>query len=86
MKSENEIITFVIQEVNKATLGEITISEAQTELGLIDDLGLDSLDYASVMISTEEWLGIHVPEGDIDWAKLRSANALSNFLYNLQFK
>lgn len=84
MKSYSEIVAFILEEITKCTLGEIKPSPEDADRGLIDDLGLDSLDFASVMLATEEWLRVSVPEGEVEWAKIRTARELANLFLALQ--
>ena len=84
MKSESEIVAFIFDELEKVTLGEIEPTANDADRELIDDLGLDSLDFASVMLATEEWLGVSVPEGEVEWSKIRTATELAKLFFALQ--
>jgi len=46
---------------------------------LLDDLGLDSLDYATVLLSCEQWLGIAIDEDGIDWRTVATVEELADF-------
>lgn len=84
MKNFEEISKYIIDQISKATLDEISLSDLDMDRQLIDDIGLDSLDFAQVMLGTEDWLGVAVPEGDIDWTALGTINLLSGFFESLQ--
>lgn len=84
MKSDLDIVAFIFDEIKRCTLGEINPTPSDLNRELINDLGLDSLDFASVMLATEEWLNVSVPEGDVDWAKIRTAKELATMFVALQ--
>jgi acyl carrier protein len=47
---------------------------------IIEDLKLDSLDYATVLLDCERWLGIRIQEDGVDWSKIRTVSELAAFL------
>lgn len=47
---------------------------------IIAGLGIDSLDYASVLIECETILKISVQEDDIDWRRIRTVSQLADLL------
>lgn len=44
---------------------------------LLEGLGLDSLDYATVVVRTEDELGVKLREEDIDWPVVRTVGELA---------
>lgn len=85
MKTREEIQKKVAQEIQDITFGQVNITDSgNSSLGLISDLGLDSLDYAALMVSVEEWLDVKVPEGNVDWNQLASADQFTEFMFSLQ--
>ena len=85
MKSLSEIQSFMSLELLEITFGQVDLlANALWDKALISELGLDSLDYASLMVSVEEWLSVKVPEGNVDWSSLKSARQLAEFLHDLQ--
>lgn len=87
MKTIDEIKAKVAQEINAVTYGQVNAkTESDFDSHLIDDLGLDSLDYAAIMVTVEDWLEIRVPEANVNWAELQTGNLLSEFLHGLQKK
>jgi acyl carrier protein len=76
-------IAYLIEEV---TFGEITPESISQDKSLIKDLGLDSLDYASVMLGCEKWVGIRVNEKAVDWREVQTVEQLAVLMYESQKK
>jgi acyl carrier protein len=68
----------VIEEI---TLGKVRASGIREDSELIDELGLDSLDYGSTLLQCEQWLGIKIREDGVNWREIRTAGQLSAFLH-----
>ena len=47
-------------------------------------LGLDSLDYANILLSCEKWIQTNIREDDVDWRSLDTIEALGAFLERQQ--
>jgi acyl carrier protein len=80
MRSKDEIIAFMAETIEEVTLGQVRAFKINPHHHLIDDLGLDSLDYATVLLSTEKWLGIKVSEKDVTWNEIGTVGLLADFL------
>lgn len=63
-------------EIEEITFGQVVITEENENLALISELGLDSLDFASVMLSGETFSGVSLSEGSIDWSTVRTLDDL----------
>lgn len=71
------VLTMIIIEI---ALGDIAPEEVHEGAKLIEDLNLDSLDYATVLLSCEEQLGIRVPEASINWSQVQTVGQLADVL------
>lgn len=70
--------------IEEVSLGNVTTETISPDNRIIDDLGLDSLDYASVLLACEQWLGIKVQERAVDWRTIQTVRELAQFLYQQQ--
>lgn len=57
---------------------ELAPGEHGPDTALLDDVGLDSLDYATVVVRTEDELGVKLREEDIDWPSVRTIGQLAD--------
>lgn len=44
---------------------------------ILQDIGLDSLDYASVVVTVEDRLGASLREDEIDWSRVKTIRDLA---------
>jgi len=63
-----------------ATIGEAAKAGNIKELNLIEDLGMDSVQILSLLMSLEEEFGIELDEADVDLEKLMYVQALIDFV------
>lgn len=84
MQSKELITRFIAHTVEEVSLSAIAAATISPQDRLIDDLGLDSLDYATVLLSCEKWLGITVTEDGVDWRAIATVEALAEFLEQQQ--
>lgn len=84
MKTVSDIEAYLAKGVSEITLGAVLPDEVTSDLGLISDLGLDSLDYASLMLMAESWVGVNVAEESVNWREVRSVRQLALLLHGLQ--
>jgi len=84
MKSKEEILARLKEVVEGVSLGSRKASSISDSDMLITGLGLDSLDYASVLLGMEQWLGIHIREEGVNWREIQSVSQLADFLRNEQ--
>jgi acyl carrier protein len=84
LKTEAEIIEHAKSLISEISLGRLMAVEIQARQRIIGDLGLDSLDYASLLLGCEEWLGIKVREESVDWSKITTVGELASFLHGQQ--
>ena len=63
-----------------ATIGEAAKAGNIEELNLIEDLGMDSVQILSLLMSLEEEFGIELDEADVDLEKLMYVQALIDFV------
>jgi acyl carrier protein len=84
MKSVDAIVAYLTSAVEDVTLGAVAASQVTPGSTLLEDLGLDSLDYASLMLMGEQWVGVKVAEDDVDWRKVATVEQLATLLYESQ--
>jgi acyl carrier protein len=60
-----------------AAVQEISPGDHGPDTALLDEVGLDSLDYATVVVRTEDELGVKLREEDIDWPVVRTIGELA---------
>lgn len=77
MRSYDEIVIKIMQLIEAVTNGKVKAALINQNDELINDLGLDSIDFAAVMLGCEEWLGIKLHESSINWAEIRSIRRLA---------
>lgn len=63
-----------------ATLAEAARTRGIAELNLIDDLGMDSVQILSLLMSLEEEFGLELDEADVDLEKLMRVQTLIDFV------
>jgi acyl carrier protein len=78
MPTKAEILQFLKREVDDITLGETPEGEIKDNAIILDELGMDSLDYATMTISAENKFNVKVTEDDIDWAEVDTLNKLAD--------
>ncbi len=83
MKSKEEIIQYLKNTIEEVSLGNIKAFKIQ-ESDKILNLGLDSLDFAAVMLATEHFVGCKVNENKIEWRKIATVEQLAEVLYLCQ--
>lgn len=83
MKTIDEIINHLKLQIEEVLLNSIDINLLNGET-IILDLGIDSLDFAYIMISGETFVNGKVRENDIDWRNVRTIYQLSKVLYDCQ--
>jgi acyl carrier protein len=44
---------------------------------ILQEIGLDSLDYASVVVTVEDQLGVALREAEIDWSRIKTIRELA---------
>lgn len=84
MRNADEIEARIAALVEETTFGRVKAADVRGDSALLDDLGLDSLDYATTMLSCEEWLGAKVNEAGVDWRKVRTVRQLAELLHGAQ--
>lgn len=84
MKSRDEITTYLTSQIEEIKLGTVAADQIAGDQRLIQDLGLDSLDYATCLLACEKWLGIKVREDGVDWGAIQTVDQLAQFLEQQQ--
>lgn len=84
MKTYEEILAHIRILIQDISLGTINITDIDPDAHILGDLGLDSLDYASMLLECEKWLGIKVREEGVDWGRLSTVADLTAFLEHEQ--
>lgn len=85
MKTINEITQYIRKSIEDLTFGSIK-SDSLCDESVIIDLGLDSLDFASIMLSGEEFVNSKIDEDSINWAEIKTIIQLSELLFKSQRK
>lgn len=84
MKTKEQILEHLKARIEDVSLGEISAASVQPCSRIIGDLGLDSMDYATIMLSTEQWLGMKIREDGVRWAEVQTVEQLADlFLANI---
>ncbi len=83
-KTLEQVVDFMRSEIESISLGAKPAAEVGETDEIMADLGLDSLDYATVMLRCETWLGIKVNEAAADWSSLRTVAQLAAFMHSHQ--
>lgn len=84
MKTRDEIAGRIRTIVEEVTLGATKAADIEGSASLLEDLHLDSLDYATVMLACEEWVGVRVVEDRVDWRQIGTVDGLAAFLFAQQ--
>lgn len=84
MKSQEEIAGHIRTLIEEISLGERSADSIEGSHRLIADLGLDSLDYATVLLGCARQLGVSVREEGVDWSALGTVDQLASFLQSQQ--
>ena len=83
MKPLSDIINHLKLVIEDVSLGKINRNEIAGDSVLLD-LGIDSLDFASIMLAGETFIGGKIDENGIDWRNVRTVLQLSELLYKSQ--
>jgi acyl carrier protein len=84
MRTQNQIFDIVKKSVEDVSLGVISKDKVEWSSRLIEDLGLDSLDYASVMISVEKETDVSIEEDKVVWSEVQTAGQLADLFFRSQ--
>jgi acyl carrier protein len=84
MRSIDEIEQKLSLLIEDATLGAVKAEAVRSDQALLEDLGLDSLDYATTMLGCEEWLGVKIDESTVEWREVRTVRQLADLLNRSQ--
>lgn len=84
MKSIDDIIQHLKFSIVEITLGNIDFISINNDSSLIKDLGIDSLDYAQVMLAGEEYINNKINENSINWGEINTIKQLAEILYRSQ--
>lgn len=83
MKQTTEIIQFIKDTIEEVSLGNLKSGDIQDSDKLLE-LGLDSLDFATVMLSTEGFIGNKVDENKVNWRQIATVQQLAELLWTCQ--
>ena len=84
MRTKEEIAGRIRTSLEELTSGRLHAAEIPGSARLLDDLRLDSLDYATVLLGCEEWLGTRIAEDRVDWRRIGTVDGLAGFLFEQQ--
>ena len=80
MRTRDEVRDHVRRMIEEVSLGRVRAADVRSDSRLLDDLGLDSLDYATVLLATERWLGVRIAERDVDWRAMATVDQIAALL------
>lgn len=83
MKQTAEIIQFIKNTIEEISLGNLKSGDIQDSDKLLE-LGLDSLDFATIMLSTESFVGFKVNENNVNWRQIATVQQLAELLWTCQ--
>jgi len=75
---KSEIVAKIKEVIENVTLGNVNANTMSSSDELIDDCGLDSLDYAVVMLQVELWTGTKIIEDRVQWSKVKTIEQLAD--------
>jgi acyl carrier protein len=78
----NDVARFLKDQIEEISLGSLPAPEISTNAAIIADLGLDSLDYAMLMLSGETKFDVKVNEATVDWRQVVTVYDLAMLLVN----
>ncbi len=81
MKTKKIIIEHLKQEIEEISLGAISANSVSENSRIIGELGLDSMDYATIMLATEQKLGIKIREDGVRWAEIQTVEQLAELFF-----
>lgn len=84
MKKHDEIVEQLKIAIVEVTLGNVSKDDLKDTTLLMEEAGLDSLDYASVMLSGEEFVGTKLNENNINWRDVKTIGDLAALLEKSQ--
>lgn len=84
MRTYHEIVGHIQLVIEDVSLGKLPAESVNEDDRLISDLGLDSLDYATVFLECESWLGIHIREDVVDWSQITTISQIAILLMQEQ--
>lgn len=78
MKTKEDIIEHIKTQIEETSLGSVSAESVTPESRIIGDLGLDSMDYATIMLSTEQKFGIKIHEDGVRWTEVQTVGQLAD--------
>jgi acyl carrier protein len=78
MKTKSQIIEIMKLAVEDISLGRLEAKSVLDKSRIIADLGLDSMDYATLMLTTEQQSGIKIREDGVNWAEIETLDQLAD--------
>jgi acyl carrier protein len=78
LRSSAEISAFIKTTIEEVSQGRLQHQQISDEATILNDLSLDSLDYATIVLSCEAYAGIKVMDRDIDWNNVRTVRDLAS--------
>lgn len=76
-KTKDELLQYLIGEAAQVLEERGEARRVGAGDRILQDLGMDSLDYATIMLGCEEWSGVKVSERSINWAEVQTLDDLA---------
>lgn len=84
MKQMEEIVDYLKDVIVEVMLGNVSKINLKNNSLLMEEIGLDSLDYASVMLAGEEFVNSKLDENKINWRDIKTIEDLAKLLEESQ--
>ena len=78
MKTKENIIKILKDAAEEISLGRLKADALSTQGRIIADLSFDSMDYATLMLITEQKSGIKIREDGVNWAEVQTLEQLAD--------
>lgn len=78
MKTREDIIEHIKIQIEESSLGAVAAESVTADSRIIADLGLDSMDYATIMLATEQKFEIKIREDGVRWAEIQTVGQLAD--------
>lgn len=80
MKSKEEYCKKIKEAIEEVSLGVHAASKLSDSDQIMADLKIDSLDYATILLTCETWSGVKVKEDGVIWSEVNTIEKLAELL------
>jgi acyl carrier protein len=86
MITKEYIIDYIKDKIQDISLGAVQAKSISNDSRIIQQLGLDSMDYATIMLMTEQKLGIKIHEDGVRWGEIQTIEQLADLFFQTLHK